>query len=70
MEDLDNMGYKDIILKSDQEPALRAFMDTVKAHWNENAAYEHSPVGESESNGAVERAMQNWEGQVRTVKDA
>ena len=45
-------------------------MEMIKASWNGEAALENSPVGESESNGAVERAIQTWEGQVRTMKDA
>ena len=70
VEDLDNLGYKEVVIKSDQEPALCNFIEVVKAHWNGDAALENSPVGESESNGAVERAIQSWEGQVRTMKDA
>jgi hypothetical protein len=70
VEDLDNLGYKEVVFKSDQEPALCNFMDVVKANWNGDASLENSPVGESESNGAVERAIQTWEGQVRTMKDA
>jgi hypothetical protein len=70
VEDLDNLGYKEILLKGDQEPALRTLIEMVKASWNGDAALENSPVGESESNGAVERAIQSWEGQVRTMKDA
>ena len=31
---------------------------------------ESSPVGDSQSNGMVERGIQTWEGQVRTLKDA
>lgn len=60
------MGYK--VVKEDQEPALKTFMEILKAGWNGNAALENSPVGESESNG--ERAIQTWEGQVRTMKNA
>jgi hypothetical protein len=70
VNDLDNLGYKDIVLKSDQEPAMMSFVEIVKANWNGNAVLENSPVRESEANGAVERAIQTWEGQVRTVKDA
>jgi hypothetical protein len=70
VEDLDNLGYKEILLKGDQEPALRTLIEMVKASWNGDAALENSPVGESENNGAVERAIQSWEGQVRTMKDA
>ena len=64
------MGYKEVVFKSDQEPALCNFIEVVKANWNGDAVLENSPVGESESNGAVEKAIQTWEGQVRTMKDA
>ena len=47
-----------------------ALGELVKAYWNGNMALENSPVGESQSNGMVERAIQTWEGQVRTMKDA
>ena len=70
VNDLDNLGYKDVVLKSDQEPAIVNLMEIIKANWNGNAALENSPVRESEANGAVERAIQTWEGQVRTMKDA
>ena len=69
-EDLDNIGYKDVIVKSDQEPAIVTFIETVKAVWNGDMALELSPVGESEANGAVEKAIQTWKGQVRTMKKA
>ena len=68
--DLDNLGYKEIVLKGDQEPALAGLMAVIKANWDGDAAMENSPVRESEGNGAVERAIQTWEGQVRTMKDA
>ena len=70
VEDLDTMGHKSVTLKGDQEPALNCLIEVIKAAWNGNASLENSPVGESESNGAVERAIQTWEGQVRTMKDA
>jgi hypothetical protein len=70
VHDLDNLGYKEIVLKSDQEPAMMSLVEIIKANWNGDAALENSPVRESEANGAVERAIQTWEGQVRTMKDA
>jgi hypothetical protein len=57
VNDLDNLGYKDIILKSDQESALISLLEIIKANWNGNAVLENSPVRESEANGAVERAI-------------
>ena len=70
VEDIDNMGYSQIVLKGDQEPALSRLIEVVKGSWNGNAALETSPVRESESNGAVERAIRVWEGQVQMIKDA
>jgi hypothetical protein len=70
VHDLDNLGYKELVLKSDQEPAMLTLVEIVKASWNGDAALENSPIRESEANGAVERAIQTWEGQVRTLKDA
>ena len=70
VDDLDNKGYKEVVMKSDQEPALKVLIETIKATWNGDGPLENSPVGESESNGAVERTIQTWSGQVRTMKDA
>ena len=68
--DLENLGYKEVVMKSDQEPALENFLEVVKANWNADVVPEESPVGNSQSNGAIERAIQTWKGQVRTLKDA
>ena len=68
--DISMLGYKEIVLKSDQEPSIVALKDRVKADREERIVMEESPVGESASNGAVERAIQTVEGQVRTMKAA
>ena len=49
MTDLDFMGYKRVILKSDQEPSI--------ALWHGEIVPEASPKGESKSNGEVERHL-------------
>ena len=67
---MDNLGYKEIVLKGDQEPAMTSLMELIKAAWNGDAVLEHSPVRQSQANGAVERAIQSWQGQVRTLKDS
>ena len=69
MTDLDFMGYKRVILKSDQEPSIVALCDTVKNGWHGEIAPEASPKGESMSNGEVERAIQSAHGLARTLKD-
>lgn len=72
MEDLETIGVKNekIVLKSDQETAI---VDLVKeiARLRESdfgTSIEHSAVGESDSNASVERAIQDVEGQIRTLK--
>ena len=69
MADLDFMGYKRVILKSNQEPSIVALCDAVKNGWHGDIVPEASPKGESKSNGVVERAVQSVHGLARTLKD-
>ena len=70
MADIDNLGHKQIILKGDQEPTLGVMLELIRVIWNGDASMENSPVEKSQANGAIERAIQSWEGQARTMKDA
>ena len=69
MADLDFMGYKRVILKSDQEPSIVALCDAVENGWHGEIVPEASPKGESKSNGEVERAVQSVHGLASTLKD-
>ena len=68
-------GVRQMVYMSDQEGALKALTE---AAVNElgldgnllSAVPEHSPVGESQSNGRAERAVQQVEDMVRTMKAA
>jgi hypothetical protein len=62
------LGYNKMIFKGDQEPALRTFMDRVKTMCGDQCIMEESPVGESQSNGAIENAIQGIEGQFRAMR--
>ena len=63
MSDLDFMGYKRVILKSDQEPSTVAFCDAVKNGWHgEVVVPGASPKGESKSNGEVQRTIPSVRG--------
>jgi hypothetical protein len=58
-----------VTLKSDQEPAIIALLDeVVRRRAAVQTFIEHSPVGESQSNGVVERGVLSIEGQVRILK--
>ena len=67
-------GQLDILVKSDQEPAIMAIVEEVgrvrSATSQGRYVVEHSPVGSSASNGIVERAIQSVEQQVRVLKSS
>ena len=82
-EVIKRLGYAKIMLKSDQEPAIkdignktrdRAWKDIeelqkeIQEGCGGQVAIQHSPVGESSSNGAVENAIQRIQGQIRAIK--
>ena len=69
---LDFMGHAEVILKSDQETALDKVIESAKIHRGPGTQTmtEKSPVGDSKSNGLVERANREVEGQVRTMASA
>ena len=64
------MGYKRVVLKSDQESSIVKLKVSVTAAWDGEIVMEESPVGEHQSNGRVERAIQTIQGMVRTYRDA
>ena len=69
---LDFLGYSKILLKTDQEPALGAVMKKLCVHRGAETQTmrESSAVGDSKQNGFIERAIQQIEGQIRTLRDA
>ena len=67
-KDIEKMGYKEIILKSDGEPAIRAVQEEVKRRRIENTILENSPPGDSRANGLAERAVKELSGQVRALR--
>ena len=64
----------DIVVKTDQEPAMLALLNELARHraaaGGGRVVPEHSPVGDSQSNGVVERAIKSVEGQIRVAKSA
>ena len=62
------LGHQEMIIKSDGEPAIVALKKAVKRERPENIMFEESPVGESRSNGETERAVQEAQGKIRSVK--
>ena len=69
LRDLEKLGYSTVILKGDQEHSLKALMHAVKNKFTGTLILEWSPVGQSKSNGEVERAVQSVHGMTRTLKE-
>ena len=61
-------GYQEFTIKSDQEPAISALIDMVKASTTSNISTEKSPVGESSSNGEIESQIRRSTALVRVLK--
>ena len=66
---LDYLGYSEIILKCDQESALKKVIDRAKTHRGPGTQTmtENSAVGDSKGNGLVEKANRTVGAQVRTM---
>ena len=55
MKDIEKLGYIVVILKADNEAALRSIQNEVKKLREGTTILENSPVGDSRANGAAER---------------
>ena len=66
------LGYTSVVLKSDQESALGVVLRRLRTHRGDQTQTmtEHSPVGESKSNGFIGETIQSVEGQIRTLRSA
>ena len=70
VDELDRMGYKRVVIKSDGEPSLVSLLDTITRAWNGEVIPEKSKRGDSQGNGEIERAIQTLCSQVRSMKIA
>ena len=57
-------GYKRIVLRTDGEHALVAFMRAVAQRWGGEVIPQLSPTSDPQSNGAVERAARSTKAMV------
>ena len=65
---IDLLGYREITLKSDTEPAIIAFRNRVAALCKAEVTMEDAVKGDKESNGLIENAITLMRGIVRTIK--
>ena len=70
LEDIDTTGFTDIIFKTDNEPALVAVRNDVKANRSHKIVPDNSMRGQSRSNGFIENANIFTAGQIRTLRSA
>ena len=65
---IDLLGYREITLKSDTEPAIRAFRNRVAAMCKADVTTEDAVKEDKESNGLIENAVMLIRGIIRTIK--
>ena len=65
---VDNLGYKRIGVKSDQEESMKALQSRVQTRSKAEIVLLNSKKYDSQSNGVAEQAVQDVEGQARTLK--
>ena len=62
VETLEQLGYKTVVLRSDNEPALLALKVAVRKEIEVELIKEEVPVGDYQANGLVENAVKNVQG--------
>ena len=65
---INSLGYKDISLKSDTEPAVVAFRNRVAENCNAEVTLEDAVKGDTPSNELIETAVMLLRGVIRTIK--
>ena len=65
---IDSLGYREITLKSDTEPAIIAFRNRVAKACKAEVTMEDAVKGDKESNGLIENAVMLIRGIIRTIK--
>ena len=68
MRFIDLLGYREITLKSDTEPAIVAFRNRVGAVCKAEVTTEDAVKGDKESNGFTENAVMLLRGIISTIK--
>ena len=70
MQDIDELGHNDVILKCDGENSIVHLLKKVKEKRVGNTIIEHPPAYDPQSNGVAEKAVQEFMEQLRATKFA
>ena len=68
VKDLDTLGYRKVVFRCDNEPAILSLLRAVKLAWSGDVVQETSAEGDPQSNGAAESSVHVVKGHVRSVK--
>ena len=68
LKDLERLGDRKVILRSDQEKSLKALAQAVKNAWTGEII--SIPLGDCQGSGEMERAVQPLHEQARTLKES
>ena len=68
--DLNTLGYKRVLVRTDGEPAILDLWAKVKDQWGGELVKVESMAGDHDTNGDAEQAVQKVEDEVRTWLDA
>ena len=68
VENLAKLGHKKVVLRSDQEPEILDLINGVIETRQDQTIQQNSPVGESQPNGLVERAVRSAQDKFRTLR--
>jgi len=68
VRDIDSLGYADIIIKTDGEPALVKVMEAIQKKRKHQTIPQHPPAYDPQSNGAIEKAVDDFMCQMRCLK--
>eukprot|EP00973_Karenia_brevis_P090589 12403341-Karenia_brevis.AAC.1 len=70
IEDIEILGYNRVAIRCDNEPAVKKLQQIIIESREQNTIPQNSPKYSSQSNGAVERAIQSVTGHIRVTKFA
>ena len=65
---IDQLGYNEVTLKSDTEPAMIAVRNEIRLNCKANASEEDAALGDHQSNGMIENYGKNVRAMVRTLR--
>ena len=68
IDDIESLGYTDVIIKGDGEPAIVQVMKEVQRKRTPKTVIENPPAYDPKSNGAAEKAVDHFMGQMRAIK--